>query len=907
MFDHIARALRLEADELRRALSLGALLFALTGSYTLVKTARDAQFLAHLPATTLPWVYLGVGLVTLATSAAWARFMQRRPASDTLAWGALVTAASLAAFAWAFRVDQDWIPVAFYVWVNVYGLILMAQFWTYTNTVSNPREARRIFGLVGVGGILGGLAGGVLAAPLALRFGVPALLLAAAALVVLVAPRAWRGRARELVARREEGAPARAAGSPLRHRYVRWLAAAAACSVVATALLDLAFKIELQQRFPQPAQMASFLGAFYTLVNLASLGVQLFVTRWALQSLGAGWSAAVLPTGLALGAGLALVAPGFGAVLSARIWDQSMRQSLNKSATELFFFPLEPALRRRAKAFIEAGLERMGDALAGALALAVGALVGTSTQTVAAMVAAIVALWVAAWLGVRRGYVAELGRNLRRMNLAAQHEPVSLRDASVLRETARLLASPYERVVLHGVDLLEENAPEALDPHVEELLGHAAAPVRARALAIAAGRQLRALRPRAEALLADADAAVRVAALRAFVTLGDADPTAAIHGFLDADDERLRAAAIGLVAEFAPEREAERAWARLERAVAAGAPAERAALAGALGRRAGPSRLHDLLGALLKDPDLEVRRAALRSAGAARRRTHIPRMLDALGRRATRAAAHAGLAAWGDTVTGTLADYLCDATVEPELRHAIPRVLADIGTQEAAWALLRMRDRGDVRLWYRVLKALNRLRVSGAAITFPRDRVTEDLEHDLRSWAFAFVHHRACPGASPRAAERLLCTALGERVDQALNRVFRRLALLYDPAEILAAYQGVVSGSARRRAAAVEYLENALAPDHRALVLPAVEEAGDEARLRYAEQRFGFAYASFDATLDAILEGEDQWLRACALFVVGARRDRALMPRVVEALSSLDPRVRETANWATLAIATAGG
>jgi hypothetical protein len=57
-----------EPREFRKALWLGAALMAVTASYTVVKTARDSLFLSTLPATSLPLVYIVVGLVTLATS-----------------------------------------------------------------------------------------------------------------------------------------------------------------------------------------------------------------------------------------------------------------------------------------------------------------------------------------------------------------------------------------------------------------------------------------------------------------------------------------------------------------------------------------------------------------------------------------------------------------------------------------------------------------------------------------------------------------------------------------------------------------------------------------------------------------------------------------------------------------------
>lgn len=906
MLSRLARVLQLEADELRRALLLGSLLFALTGSYTLVKTARDALFLSTLPATLLPWVYLGVGVLALVSSAAFTIGTQRKSAAQTLAVGSLLTAMVLGLFAWLTVLGHRWTPVAFYLWVNLYGLILISQFWIFTSAVSNPREAKRTFGIIGTGGVLGGLFGGLLAAPLVHAFGLMGLLVAAAGITAILGWGALAVSRRPSVVVEPQASNEGPVGKPLDVPYVRWMALAALCSVVVSGLLDFAFKLDLQQRYASGAELAAFLGAFYTTVNLASLIVQVFLTRWALQVLGAGWSAAVLPSGIGLVSVMHAFIPGFATVVSARLWDQVLRQTLNRSAVELFYFPLEPALRRRARSFIQAGLERVADAAAGMLVLVVGFVVPVNGPTVMILCGGLVVVWVIAWLKVRRGYVEELGRNLKRMNLGHGHETVSLREASLLKEMSKLLESRFERVALHGVQLLEENAPEVLEEKIPVLLGHPGATVRARALELIGARRLSAHAETVRTLLAkDCDPVVQVAALRAHGLLSGDRPFEAVEGFLESPDPRMRSAAVQILVEFGPAEHEYRLRTHLEHALAEGGSEERAAVAAALGRRAAPSMLHDLLTPLLEDPDRAVRRAALRSAGRAQRRNHIPVMLEALRVRATRNDARAGLAAWGDLLVGTLGDYLCDSTVAPELRHAIPPVLSDIGTQEAVNALLRCRDLGDVRLWYRVLKAQNRIRASGAAVTFPRARITEDLELDVRSGLFAFVHYRSCPIGKKGSAERLFCRALDERVEQAVNRVFRRLGLVYPAEEMLAAYRGITSADGRARGSAMEFLENALAPDHRALVLPMVDDSGDEGRLRFAEQRFGIRYVGYDDTLKAILGGEDQWLRTCALFVIGARRERALGPSVMEALSAFDVRVRETANWAMLAIASA--
>ena len=287
-------------------------------------------------------------------------------------------------------------PVALYLWVNVYGVILLSQFWSSANSASHPREAKRIFGIVGTGGIVGGLLGGILAAPLTHAWGVRGLLVLAALLLAAVAAilqalvmllvRVGSRR----VASTEEETPAsdEPGANPLKHAYVRWLALAALCSVLVGTLLDYLFKLEIQRRFHTSHEIAAFIGLFYTATNLAALTLQLFFARWLLVRLGAGWTAAVLPAGLGLGAVLILAAPSFAAVITTRLWDQVMRISVNRSAVELFYFPLTPGIRRRAQTVIEAGLERIGDALAGLLILAAAATIGATAAPVASLVGA---------------------------------------------------------------------------------------------------------------------------------------------------------------------------------------------------------------------------------------------------------------------------------------------------------------------------------------------------------------------------------------------------------------------------------------------------------------------------------------------------------------------------------------
>src|SRR5262245_17358618 len=182
----LARRFQLEPDEARRAFSFGAILFALISSYTLVTTAPGAGFPAHLPVSALPYVLIVVGILTLGATIVFNQLTRRLANGQALAAGAVSCAASLLIFAWLFRLreHEHWVTIAFYLWANVYGLILVSQFWAFAASVSDPREARRTFGVIGMGGLLGGLFGGLIAAPLARMWGLSALVLAGAVLLV---------------------------------------------------------------------------------------------------------------------------------------------------------------------------------------------------------------------------------------------------------------------------------------------------------------------------------------------------------------------------------------------------------------------------------------------------------------------------------------------------------------------------------------------------------------------------------------------------------------------------------------------------------------------------------------------------------------------------------------------------
>ena len=293
-----------------------------------------------------------------------------------------------------------------------------------------------------------------------------------------------------------------------------------------------------------------------------------------------------------------------------------MRLSLNKSATEMFYFPLDPALPP----------SRQGDHRRGAR---------TS--------------------GRRPGRDHHPGRRLRvlttdrddrvapdrgRRRLARgvvsaarplrdpagpQHAPAQARSRAdlgqrcasgrCLKEMVRLVESPYERPTLYGMDLLEETALRLLEKRLPRLLEHRSPKVRARALTLLSSRQTEDARSRCARCSRTRTPRSGSRRCAAQVALGERAFTPRLEEYLEPLSRICDPPRCACWSSTASPADEPRMMEILKERLRDGTSAEQAEIADALGHAARPTNLSGLLEPLLESHDLDVRRSAMRSAG----------------------------------------------------------------------------------------------------------------------------------------------------------------------------------------------------------------------------------------------------------------------------------------------------
>ena len=299
----------------------------------------------------------------------------------------------------------------------------------------------------------------------------------------------------------------------------------------------------------------------------------------------------------------------------------------------------------------------------------------------------------------------------------------------------------------------------------------------------------------------------------------------------------------------------------------------------------GSVRNRERLNGLLHDPSPAVRARAIVTAGAVAHREAIPMLIETLVDKNLRREARLALLGFGRPVIPELVRRLSDSAESFAVRRHIPKTLALTGKQEAADALAQGLHRLDYHLDFAVLKALNRMRVNSPAIVVDgefasaairKEREEYDRLTSLQVWLEAHpIDDRIFA---------LLLRALAERREQRVERVFRLVGLIYPPNDISSIYYNCRIKPALRPAA-IEFLDNILAPDLKETVVPLLEDSVAGERALHVQQPIELR--SIAEALSILRNSEDPWLT-----MIASRLEESLqtetMSRDTVTLSAID-------------------
>jgi AAA family ATP:ADP antiporter len=914
----LLRFFAFEPGESRPALLLTLYLLLAIASVIALKAISNSLFLKRFSAEGLPYVYVAIAATAGFVVSLYIRLSARLPQNRLLIFSQSFFSVNLILFWLLLRMKLDWLPAVIYVWTGVYAVIIPSQVWTLANHIFTTRQARRLFSVVGTGGILGAALGGQLSGVMVRALGTENLLLAGIGFLTgcsAIVAYLWhtaRAQSSSGIGKSRQSAPASLSESLAAIRessHLRWMTTLVVLSAVVNGLVDYQFKYIVRQEFGADSDgMTVFFATFHSYLAVFGLAMQLILTSRIMRWFGLNFAVFVLPLSMLAGSSVLLVSAGLLAGILIKGFDQGFRHSIDRSSTELLYVPLPSRLKQQAKSFIDMVASRSADALAGLLLLVLVKLLAFNVQQISWVNIALIVPWIgAAWL-LRREYVNALRVSIERKDISAEALLVEMAGSSS-EEITTVLSSTDERAVETGLGLLQYGASSAAHANLAALLTHLSPTIRRKAMAIVAAKNVPGCGDQVMRFLYLDDQVSSLWLALDYLERQNGDRFhETLHELLKGPYPVLRgAAAARLLDSGDPHYQAEalQTFNKFLEAARAGTSEDRERAAELLGRVPPELECQSCLVDLLADAEPTVVRAAAISAGRARQRRLLPRLIELAADRSFRTEARQALAAFGPQILPQLNQALLSSTLPLAVRRNLPRVFSAIGGQEAADYLTAALDHPDLALQYQTVRALSRIRLRQADVRFHPERINPHVLQELGRYYRYRSALEGVPQNGPHPGGRFLRRALSEQLHRRLDVIFRLIGLLYPPKDIHDAYYGISSGRRDLQANAVEFLDSTLLNPVRQMLLLIIEDRGAERIIEQGKAWFGIRPGGYLETIRTLLHEPDPWLQACAAYAAAEQGLREILPLLDPLDGSADDLLRETVNAARQRLAAA--
>lgn len=419
------RLFDLNGNERPRAIALSVLFFLVVAVFWVVKPIKRGLLLSFYearPVQIMAWTLEAAELeqfakvlnmfaafVAVAVFTRLVRHLERRQLVITLC-GAFAGAFVL--FGMLVSSPGEALVWSLYVFGDLYATLMLGTFWALTNDLTRNGEAERSYGLIGLGGVVGGFVGATFVRGWVESMGRSSLLFVCAAILVIVGllavwvdSRVDRDPSRigvRLSSTDKTSAWFEGAKLALGSRYLLALVALIASYEVVSSVVDFQLAATVALEVAGTTEKDAFFGLLGQYVGILSILVQLFMTSWVLRRLGIGVALLILPAALVGGSVGFFIVPSLALAAALSTSDNALNYSVNQSAREVLYVPLTRDEKYKAKAFIDMFVQRAAKVAAVVLNLLVAERIGLGqVRWLSVAVIVVVVGWIALvrWLG----------------------------------------------------------------------------------------------------------------------------------------------------------------------------------------------------------------------------------------------------------------------------------------------------------------------------------------------------------------------------------------------------------------------------------------------------------------------------------------------------------------------------
>jgi AAA family ATP:ADP antiporter len=404
------------------ALVMTVNVFLLLTAYYLLKVAREPLILAARGAEVKSYAAAGQAVLLIVVTTAYGSLARRCDRMRLITWVTLFFASNLVLFAALTRTTVP-LGVAFYLWVGIFNVTIIAQFWAFAADIYTEERGKRLFPILGVGSSAGAVFGAAIAKAL-IQLGPAGLMLSAAGtLLVCLVLVAWVDR--RTSQREERSLPdgrgvqdqvlAGDGGFTLlaRDRYLLLVGALAFVLnwvnstgeyVLDRTLLAAAPEDALRRGVSVAQFIGSFKAEFFAWVNAVGMVLQMFAVSRIIRYLGVRRALFIMPFVSLTGYSLVAFTPVLSILFMAKVAENSLDYSLSNTARQALWLVTSREAKYKAKQVTDTFVVRSGDVMA-AISVWVGVRLGFDTRTFLGFNMGLIVLWIGVLFLLSREHV----------------------------------------------------------------------------------------------------------------------------------------------------------------------------------------------------------------------------------------------------------------------------------------------------------------------------------------------------------------------------------------------------------------------------------------------------------------------------------------------------------------------
>ena len=441
------------AGEGPTALLLALNVFLLFATYYCIRPVREALILSTEGGAELKsYLAAGQAVLLLGLVPAYGALADRLPRRRLLNVVTAFFVACLVVFYALTRAEAP-IAVVFFLWVGIFNLMIVAQFWSFANDLYTKDQGERLFAIVAVGASLGAVLGARLAGWLIPLFGLPQLLLVAAGLLTLgvvisnVVDARERARhelhlpshlttaeipaatgeyqiqtvadSRKLTVSLPGIGPTSRPGTfrlVFANRYLLLIALLILIlnwvnttgEYILSSTVSAAAKAAVATGGAGGLSESEFIGRFYSdflfYVSIAALVLQLFVVSRLIKYLGVQTGVLVLPILAFTGYAILAFAPVLALVRVVKIAENATDYSIQNTIRNVLFLPTSRDEKYKAKQAIDSFFQRAGDVLSAGVVFTGITILNWSVSGFARVNLVLAGIWIVLAVAVGREY-----------------------------------------------------------------------------------------------------------------------------------------------------------------------------------------------------------------------------------------------------------------------------------------------------------------------------------------------------------------------------------------------------------------------------------------------------------------------------------------------------------------------